>query len=135
MKSKLDHARGWFLKADSDLSAASQILSGAGPYDTACFHAQQAIEKLLKGMLAFHEQAIPRTHDLEELAQLCEVLDPSLKADLTSLNLAELSDYAVILRYDSEFWPEHKVAKDAADLAAAVRSLVLSGGLWRLATP
>jgi len=125
MKSKVDHARGWFLKADSDLSAATRILSGPGPYDTACFHAQQAVEKLLKGTLAFHEQVIPRTYDLEELVRLCGVLDSSLNADLTSLNLVELSDYAVVFRYDSEFWPEHEVAEDAAGLAAVVRSLVL----------
>ncbi|MEM6430667.1 MAG: HEPN domain-containing protein [Deinococcota bacterium] len=103
MKNKADHARGWFLKADSDLSAARQILSGEGPYDTACFHAQQAVEKLLKGMLAFHEQAIARTHDLEELAQLCKTLDPSLTDALERFNLANLSDYAVVLRYDDEF--------------------------------
>ena len=125
MKSKVDHARGWFLKADSDLSAAKRILSGEGPYDTACFHAQGAVEKLLKGMLAFYERAIPRTHDLEELAQLCAVLDSSLADDLTNLNLAELSDYAVVLRYDSEFWPDREVAAEAAHSAATVRSLVL----------
>ena len=126
MKSKVDHARGWFLKADSDLSAAKRILGGDGPYDTVCFHAQQVVEKLLKGMLAFYEQAIPRTHDLEELAQLCAVLDSSLADDLTNLNLAELSDYAVVLRYDSEFWPDREIAAEAADLAAAIRHILLS---------
>jgi HEPN domain-containing protein len=126
MKDSAEHARGWFLKGDSDLSAAKQILSGPGPYDTVCFHAQQAVEKYFKTLLALHEQAIPRTHDVEELARLCEALDSSLKAELLSLNLAELSDYAVILRYDSEFWPEREVAQSAADLAATVRLLVLS---------
>ena len=76
-------------------------------------------------MLAFYERAIPRTHDLEELAQLCAVLDSSLADDLTNLNLAELSDYAVVLRYDSEFWPDREVAAEAAHSAATVRSLVL----------
>ena len=125
MKSRLDHARGWFLKADSDLSAATLILSGAGPYDTVCFHAQQGVEKLLKGMLAFYEQAIPRTHDVEELAQLCEALEPSLHAALTGLNLAEISDYAVVLRYDSDFWPERDTAEEALTTASAVRAFVL----------
>jgi len=53
MKDNKAHARGWFLKAESDLSAAQQVLAGEGPYDTACFHAQQSIEKLLKGFLAY----------------------------------------------------------------------------------
>jgi HEPN domain-containing protein len=38
MADRLAHARGWFLKGESDLSAARRILDGEGPYDTACFH-------------------------------------------------------------------------------------------------
>ncbi len=47
MADKNSHARGWFLKAESDLSAARRILEGEGPYDRACFHLQQAAEKFL----------------------------------------------------------------------------------------
>src|SRR5262245_14197315 len=59
MRSKLDHARGWLLKAESDLLSAKRILEGNGPHDTACFHAQQAIEKYLKACLALSEMEIP----------------------------------------------------------------------------
>jgi HEPN domain-containing protein len=61
MADRSTHARGWFLKGESDLSAAHRILDGEGPYDTACFHAQQAAEKFLKGFLALKDQPIPRT--------------------------------------------------------------------------
>lgn len=101
MRDKLDHARGWFLKADSDLHTARRMLNGDGPYDTACFHAQQVAEKYLKGLLAFMEQPIPRTHNLEELHQLCIGLVPALQ--LTNVDLVELTPYAVQLRYDFEF--------------------------------
>jgi HEPN domain-containing protein len=101
MRDKFDHARGWFLKAESDLNTAKRMLESAGPYDTACFHAQQGAEKYLKGFLAFIEQPIPRTHNLEELQQLCMALVPTLH--LTDLDLAELTPYAVQLRYDFEF--------------------------------
>lgn len=37
--------RGWFRKADSDLADARRTTASEGPYDTACFHAQQAVEK------------------------------------------------------------------------------------------
>ena len=40
--------RGCFLKADSDLNTAERMVEGDGPYDTACFHAQQALEKYVK---------------------------------------------------------------------------------------
>jgi hypothetical protein len=45
MNSESDLARGWLIKAASDLNAAQLVVDGDGPYDTACFHAQQAIEK------------------------------------------------------------------------------------------
>jgi HEPN domain-containing protein len=68
MADKHSLTRGWFLKAESDLSAARRILEGEGPYDTACFHLQQAAEKFRKGFLAFHDQPIPHTHNVEDLA-------------------------------------------------------------------
>ncbi len=54
-------------------------MDGDGPYDTACFHAQQAVEKLLKGLLAFQDQAFPHTHNLEELLALCVAMEPGLR--------------------------------------------------------
>ena len=71
MKSKTDLARGWFAKATSDLAAAETLLSSHGSLDAACFHAQQGIEKVIKAFLAYHDQEIPRTHDLELLQNLC----------------------------------------------------------------
>lgn len=71
MKNQRDLATGWFRKADSDLTTAQLVLNSDGPYDTACYHAQQAAEKSLKGFLAFRGIAIPRIHDLLELNQLC----------------------------------------------------------------
>jgi len=42
-------------------------------------------------------------------------------ADFSLLALEELSDYAVSVRYDFEFWPDVKTAKDALKTAEAVR--------------
>ena len=53
MKDAAALAQGWFRKADSDLADATRTVVSEGPYDTACFHAQQAVEKCLKGYLAF----------------------------------------------------------------------------------
>jgi HEPN domain-containing protein len=74
MPDELDLARGWLLKAESDLHTARLMVESDGPYDTACFHAQQAAEKYLKGLLALHQQAFPRTHNVEELQHLGETL-------------------------------------------------------------
>ncbi len=123
MKNELDLTRGWFKKGDSDLSASERITSSDGPYDTACFHVQQAIEKYLKAFLAFHKQPIPRTHDLEELETLCAGIQPI--PELTVLHLDDLTDYAVQLRYDFEAWPEQETAKDAIEIARQVRAIML----------
>ncbi len=48
MKDRSVLARGWFRKGDSDLVDARRTTASEGPYDTACFHAQQAVEKYLK---------------------------------------------------------------------------------------
>jgi HEPN domain-containing protein len=100
------------------------MIAGAGPYDTACFHAQQAAEKLLKGLLAFAGEAIPRTHNLEELQQLCATAFPDSR--WSTLELAELTPYAVEMRYDFGFWPTQEAATEAADLARQLRVIVLS---------
>jgi HEPN domain-containing protein len=124
MRDKFDHARGWFLKAESDLNTAKRMLESAGPYDTACFHAQQVAEKYLKGLLAFMEQPIPRTHNLEELQQLCMTLVPTLH--LADIDLAELTPYAVQLRYDFEFWPDRETAEQALHMAELLCATVLA---------
>jgi HEPN domain-containing protein len=122
MKDNRDLALAWLAKAESDLSAARWMLAGEGPYDTACFHTQQAIEKALKALLAFHAQPIPRSHDLDELQRLCLTVysDPELAA----LDLAESTDYAVALRYDMEFWPEKSTAEKAVMLAVRVLEII-----------
>ena len=59
MSGQVDLARGWLRKAGSDLATASLVVAGNGPYDTACYHAQQALEKSLKALLAFTGAGIP----------------------------------------------------------------------------
>jgi len=125
MKHKGDLANGWVLKGDSDLADAKRSICSDGPYDTACFHAQQAAEKYLKATLAFHGVMIPRTHDLEELQLLC--VEFVTAADFRNLALEELSDYAVSVRYDFEFWPDVKTAEDAIKIAEMVRLFILEG--------
>jgi HEPN domain-containing protein len=122
MSDQLDLARGWLQKADSDLFNARTIAATSGPYDTCCFHVQQAIEKSLKAFLAFHGQAIPRTHDLEVLEQICSTIEPF--PELQSLDLAGLSDYAVQLRYDFSIWPTQTEAHAALGAAEAVRMVM-----------
>lgn len=124
MKDKVDLARGWFSKADSDLAAARLTLAASGPYDTACFHAQQAVEKLMKGFLAYHGEPFPFSHSLDRLAPLCEKVSSALS--LSTPEIIGLTDYATSLRYDADFWPTQTVAAEAVAVAEHVRAMILA---------
>lgn len=95
MSKKGDLVQGWLAKAHSDLDAGRLLLVD-GPYDIVCFHAQQAIEKLLKALLAFYDQPPPRTHDLEGLQRLLLAIQDN--PNLAAFDLFEVSDYAVMAR-------------------------------------
>lgn len=127
MNDKRAHARAWLAKAESDRLAARRLLDAGGPFDAVCFHAQQACEKALKAILAGAETEIPRTHNLEELQMYCFAAMPASTASaLRSLDLSELTPYAVETRYDAEFWPDRATAEVA--LRSADRTLELISG-------
>jgi len=68
------------------------------PHAILGFHPQQAIEKLLKALLAEKAIRYLRTHDLELLQQQLQDSGEILPA--TPVPLKELVDYAVEFRYD-----------------------------------
>ncbi len=123
MNGPADLARGWVLKADSDLGTARQLVAGPGPYDTACFHAQQAIEKCLKAVIGYFGAPVPHIHDLEKLAHEARAVAPGLDVEMEKL--AHITPFAVEPRYKLEFWPEREVAEEAVETAENVRDRVL----------
>lgn len=66
-------------KADHDLlNIRNNLLAARVPWDTVCFHAQQAGEKFLKAYLVARGVTPERTHDLVKLLSVCLTIDPSL---------------------------------------------------------
>ncbi len=124
MHDEADLVRGWLLKADSDLKTGLLVVHGEGPFDTACFHAQQAVEKYLKALLALAGMVVPKTHDLLLLARTCQSEFPNLRFEI--MELARLMPFAVQLRYDPGFWPPVEVANDALQIAQGIRNSVLA---------
>jgi HEPN domain-containing protein len=124
MATPSDLARGWMQKGDSDRLNADRTAQSTGPYDTACFHAQQAVEKYLKAVVAQAGSPIPRTHDLEDIYNHCLAIQPALVLDRMELSL--LTPYAVQLRYDIDFWPDQATAEEALATVDRVRAAVLS---------
>jgi HEPN domain-containing protein len=123
MRDKASLVRGWLRKAQSD-RVAMEASFGAGALDVACFHAQQVVEKCLKGFLIHAGEDFPFTHNLSKLVAACAGLDASFQS---LLELVEpLTPYAVELRYDAEFWPDSQAAEAARGAALQVQEFVFS---------
>jgi hypothetical protein len=96
-----------------------QVIGAPGIADTVRgFHAQQAIEKLLKALLAQLDIPFDRTHRLERLVTVLLASGETLPE--TTLPLSELNDFAVFYRYDLIF--EYAVP-ELGDVLATVRQI------------
>jgi HEPN domain-containing protein len=124
---KREWVRSWLAKAHSDLRSARALLALTEPAtDTAVYHCQQAAEKALKGYLAFRDQPLERTHDLERLLELATVLDPSFAPLETQADV--LNPYATAFRYPDMLgvqFPAFAEVKTAIEHAQAIYDFVL----------
>jgi HEPN domain-containing protein len=115
----------WFEKADNDYTIALESLDSGKPVpDMICFHAQQCVEKYLKGFLLFHDREIEKTHKLSALIQSCEEIN-SLFSELRIKRIDALTPYATTYRYPDDFYiPTIDEAKNSLNSADFVRSFV-----------
>jgi len=96
--SAAEDAREWAVCVQSDLTTIACVLRGERvPWDSACFHAQQAVEKALKAHLVAQGRRPPRTHDCLALLELCRESEPGLSRH--AADCAELTQYALMGRY------------------------------------
>ena len=100
MNSSTDYAAALLSKArDDGYVVRSMSADASAPNWVIGFHAQQAVEKSLKSVLARHEIEFPRTHNLSMLIELLRlhVIPLPPEAD----DLARLTPFGVALRYDA----------------------------------
>lgn len=98
MRPEQEFALEWLRKAENDLLSAKAVLNSEYSItDIPCFHAQQAVEKALKGLLTWHCVSFGKTHDLMVLLATVVGLDPGFD-DIRSV-CEELSAFAVDVRY------------------------------------
>jgi HEPN domain-containing protein len=121
----------WIQKAEADYASAWRELRARNNpnYDSACFHAQQCIEKYLKGILQSREIPFGKTHDLSVLLDISLAIAPRWESMRDDLKL--LTQYAVAFRYPGESATKDE-AKQAVTTAARLRaqfcSALESGG-------
>lgn len=120
MDKQSEHAKQWIKKARNDLlNADNNLAARSVPYDTVCFHCQQAAEKLLKGYLVARGCEYPITHNL--FVVLEKVLEYDPPADSLRETLAMLNPYSVEIRYPGDAWmPTLDDAKEARQAAQEV---------------
>jgi HEPN domain-containing protein len=94
-----DYALILVKKALEDLYTIEKLLPDPAAPDTVIgFHAQKAVEKLLKAVLTQHGIEYRWTHDLVELLDACETAEIAVPDEAGSLHL--LIPFAAMLRYD-----------------------------------
>ena len=130
MASKQDLAEQLLRRADTDAAGAKAMLPIDEVADVlVCFHAQQAVEKALKAVLAARSVEFPFIHDISGLTRLCREAGAPLPDDMDGAD--RLTPYAAGLRYDDD--TVHAVERETASrwATAAVqwaRGLVESAG-------
>ena len=121
MRGPLELARGLLHKAHNDMIGAEATLQTGEALDVVCFHAQQAVEKSLKALLAAHGIPYPFTHDLGDLLDL--LAQHGQGVGLQREIIEPLTEYAVAMRYDDTLTPSEEEAQEALETARGVIEL------------
>ena len=121
----LEKVRQWLTYADEDLQVARHAFSmpEAPPCRVIAFHAQQCAEKAMKAVLTWHQVSFKKTHDLDELKQMCLPLAEGATTHL--VGIGRLSQYAWRFRYPgAPYSPERPEAEEAQHAAGQLLDVV-----------
>jgi HEPN domain-containing protein len=123
---RIAEARSWFSKASEDLRAAEFEFEAQPPLTAdIVFHAQQAVEKAIKGFLSWHDRPFRKTHNLVEIGEAAAAIDAGLEPLLR--RAAPLTEYAWRFRYPGDVAePPVDEARSALAVAREVFGALLS---------
>lgn len=116
----------WCHKAAHDLKTSDILLQYEeedAPYNSVCFHCQQAVEKLIKGYLVAVDISFPKTHNLADLMLLCASVDEVFSSYISMAEI--LTPYAVDIRYPDDFcMPSEQEAREAYAIALEIQDVI-----------
>lgn len=119
-----DVARALLAKAHGDEIVLTKLIEDVDvPDDILGFHAQQAVEKLLKAVLAASGVPFSRSHNLSYLVGLLN--DAGLELPEAIVALEDLTPWAVEFRYDES---SHALLDREATLQVVVATRVWATG-------
>jgi HEPN domain-containing protein len=112
----------WLDFAIEDYQAIEILWDGENKlYRTLCFHAQQYVEKILKGILENEGKSPPRTHDVNALTIRCEGL--GCRIPLSETEILFLSSVYIGARYPPDVGLLPKGEPTEGDAALAVKAV------------
>ena len=121
-----EKVRKWVIKALEDYRTVEnefKLPEDEIVTSSVCFHSQQFVEKILKVYLVLKGVDFGKTHNLEFLLKLCSTKDK----DFEMLDVGNLSDYAIEVRYPEEFYtPSLKEAKESFEIAKRVKKFIFA---------
>jgi HEPN domain-containing protein len=111
----------WIDKAEADFATAERefAITEKTNFDAVCFHAQQCIEKLMKGLLIAHGVTPPKIHDLAHLNRLLSPVCTDWDWPIQELHF--LSRAAIEFRYPGEKADQEEASR-ALDICRRIRS-------------
>jgi len=117
-----DLARALLRKAADDRYVAEALAKDANaPGWILGFHAEQAVEKALKAVLAHHGVEFPRTHNLAMLLELLRRAALPLPPD--GEDLARLIPFGVLARYEDTLGDSELTIEPAWAIDVAARTV------------
>ena len=116
----LDMTNEWLMFANNDLISARHLFEDLYPKQTyiAAYHSQQCAEKALKAFLVLNDIDPPKTHDLEQLVDLCKNIDAAFSE--VEMDCKKINPYGTTSRYPKEILVDDIIAKNLIERAQKV---------------
>ncbi|MBI3350348.1 MAG: HEPN domain-containing protein [Burkholderiales bacterium] len=87
-----------FLRKAAEDEEVLDVLGEAGSDEVYGFHAQQAVEKILKAVLSLKGVRLKKTHDLQSLHEMAGAA--GLESPANKRLMGEMSAFATVYRYE-----------------------------------
>lgn len=122
---KIPISSKWMKFAEDDLKTAMILWeTDSKLYRIICYHSQQYVEKILKGIIEAHHQIPPKIHDVNALANRCFEL--GVNFPLSKKEVYFLSSVYIDTRYppDIGLLPEGEPGEKEAELCMRILNKV-----------